>query len=255
MNRPAIYIGFDPREADAFAVARETMRRHTTLPIPIYGLVLSELQAAGLYTRPTTIKTGSDGQRIVIDELSVRPDYDGRISTEHANARFLLPFIHGHGLALFVDGDTLVRSNIARLFAAAEKDPSKALWCVKHDYRPATETKMDGQLQIQYSRKNWSSVFLVNCGHPANSRLTLEMVNTLPGKDLHRFCWLEDDEIGELDQSWNWLVGHSSPEIDPDLVHFTSGLPSMAGYEDVPFADEWRQALADWARGALNFGG
>ena len=51
------------------------------------------------------------------------------------------------------------------------------------------------------------------------------MVNTLPGRDLHRFCWLEDDEIGELPPEWNHLVG-----IDPDtkaarpaLLHYTLG--------------------------------
>jgi hypothetical protein len=48
---------------------------------------------------------------------------------------------------------------------------------------------------------------LFNCDHPSNKKLTVEMINTLPGRDLHRFCWLEDDEIGELDPGWNWLVG------------------------------------------------
>ena len=58
-----------------------------------------------------------------------------------------------------------------------------------------------------YSRKNWSSVVLWNWAHPANRRLTLEMVNTLPGRDLHAFCWLDEWEIGELPVEWNYLVG------------------------------------------------
>jgi hypothetical protein len=247
MQRRGVYIGFDRREADAFAVARSSMRRRATLPVPINGLILGDLQARGLYRRPTSVSIDATGAVRIVDHVSARDDYDGRISTEHANARFLVPYLHGSGAALFADGDILVRSNIWRVFDEVERDPSKALWCVKHDHDPKTNTKMDGQTQTKYARKNWSSVMLFNCDHPATSRLTIEMVNTLPGRDLHRFCWLDDHEIGELDVSWNWLVGHSSPEVEPKLVHFTDGVPSMAGYADVPFADEWQDELYRWA--------
>jgi hypothetical protein len=30
-----------------------------------------------------------------------------------------------------------------------------------------------------------------NCDHPANRALTLDLINTVPGRDLHRFCWLD----------------------------------------------------------------
>jgi hypothetical protein len=86
-----------------------------------------------------------------------------------------------------------------------------------------------------------------NLEHPANQGLTLEMVNSVPGRDLHAFCWLDDDLIGELDPKWNFLVGHTDPSVDPVLVHFTEGLPSMPGYEDSAFADEWYQEMAAWA--------
>lgn len=244
MKHPAVYIGFDPREADAFAVARHSMRRRMTLPIPIRGLVLAELQAAGLYTRPTLRVEGR-----MIDLLSQRADYDGSISTEHANARFLVPHLNRTGHALFVDGDILVRGNVEDLFGKAQNDLSKAAWCVKHDHRPTATVKMDGQAQTVYARKNWTSVILWNCDHPAMRRLTVEMVNTLPGRDLHALTWLADDEIGELDVSWNWLAGYSDPDVVPDLVHFTSGTPSMPGHDQAPFADEWRAELARWAAG------
>jgi hypothetical protein len=29
---------------------------------------------------------------------------------------------------------------------------------------------MDGQAQTRYARKNWSSVMVFNCDHPANER-------------------------------------------------------------------------------------
>jgi len=52
-----IFIGWDPREAAAFAVARSTLRHHLNLPIPIYGLVLADLIKRGLYTRPVEYRS------------------------------------------------------------------------------------------------------------------------------------------------------------------------------------------------------
>jgi hypothetical protein len=69
-------------------------------------------------------------------------------------------------------------------------DPSKAVYCVSTASKASRRSKMDGQVQTAYARKNWSSFILFNCDHPANRALTLEMVNTLPGRDLHRLCWL-----------------------------------------------------------------
>lgn len=242
MNNGAmsIWIGYDPREADAFAVTRHSIRRRLILPIPIYGLVLPTLRCRGLYTRPTSRENGR-----LIDHLSKRPDYDGAMSTEFAISRFLVPHLAEKGWALFLDADMLVRCDIYKLFKLA--DPTKAVQVVKHDYQPGTGVKMDGQLQVNYDRKNWSSVMLFNVEHPANRRLTLEMVNTLPGRELHRFCWLDDDEIGHLEPEWNYLVGATQDVADPKIVHFTSGVPSMPGYENCRFADEWRAELTRWA--------
>ena len=241
MNSRSIFIGWDPREAAAFAVARHTMRQHMSRNIPVRGLVLEELGALGLHSRPMTV--GAAGK--LFDKLSSRPDYDGAISTEHANARFLTPFLVSSGWAMFCDGDILVRSDVNELFDSL--DPAMAVYCVKHDYAPTASVKMDGQAQTRYGRKNWSSVMVVNVDHEANKALTIDMVNSLPGRDLHAFCWLPDGLIGELDPAWNWLVGHSDPAVDPKLVHFTSGVPDMPGYGNVAFAEEWRSARRDWA--------
>lgn len=233
--RRSVWIGFDPREADAFAVAKHSCERHMVKPVPVRGIVLDEMRRRGLYWRPTGTRDGR-----LWDGISEAP-----MSTEFAISRFLTPLLAGAGWALFSDADMLFRSNVDRLFDLA--DPDKAVMVVKHRHEPEPGVKMDGQVQTRYARKNWSSVMLFNCGHPANQRLTVDLLNTVPGRDLHRFCWLEDSEIGELDQSWNWLAGHSDPEIDPDIVHFTDGVPSMAGYEDAPYGDEWRAELTRWA--------
>jgi hypothetical protein len=231
----SVWIGFDPREVDAYAVARSSIRRHTLAPIPVSPVELDSLRARGLYRRPTERRDGR-----LWDVIS-----DAPMATEFACSRFLVPHLAGSGWALFMDCDMLVRTNISRLFEIC--DPTKAVMVVKHHHEPPEGEKMDGQIQTRYARKNWSSVMAFNCDHPANKALTVDMVNTFPGRDLHRFCWLEDHMIGELTPSWNWLAYHSSPEIDPDIVHFTEGLPSMLGYEDQPYADEWRRELLAWA--------
>lgn len=243
----SIWIGWDPREAAAFAVARSSIKNRLTMPIPIYGLVLDDLIRRGLYTRPTEFRPSAADKPIMWDVIS-----DAPMSTQHANSRFLVPHLAGSGWALFMDGDMLVRTNLARVFEGL--DSSKAVYCVKHKFDPPPGIKMDGQEQTRYSRKNWSSFLLFNVGHEANRRLTVEMVNSVPGRDLHRFCWLEDDEIGELGPEYNFLVGHTDESIEPKVVHFTEGCPDMSGYENVSHADEWRDSLNDWARGTLSFG-
>jgi hypothetical protein len=243
--KESIWVGFDPREAAAYAVAVHSIKSRLSRPIPVYGLVLSELQETGLYRRPTESFINSDGHKQLIDALSARDDYNGAMSTEFAISRFLVPHLAGSGWALFMDCDMLVRADLTRLFAL--RDPSKAVMCVQHQYAPIQTIKMDGQVQTKYSRKNWSSVVLFNCDHPSNRNLTLDMVNRLPGRDLHAFCWLKDEEVGALPLEWNWLAGESEHVANPRIVHHTLGSPCMSGYEDAPYAGEWRAELADWA--------
>lgn len=227
------FMGYDTKESEAFSVALHSVRRCAPFQ-KVTALRLGHLRDIGLYTRPTSVRDGR-----LWDDLS-----EAFMSTEHANSRFLAPFLAKSGWALFTDCDIILRRSVASLFEQADKH--YAIQLVKHDYAPKAGVKMDGQAQQPYARKNWSSVMLFNVEHPAHRRLTLEMVNTLPGRDLHRFCWLDDEEIGDLTPDWNWLVGHSDPATEPSIVHYTEGLPSMAGYETCAFADEWFQARRDW---------
>jgi lipopolysaccharide biosynthesis glycosyltransferase len=237
----SIFVGYDGRETEAFAVCRRSLRRNVAPWVPIHAVDLQDLRGAGLYRRPTSVRDGR-----MWDDISEAP-----CSTEFAISRFLVPHLAHEGLALFMDCDMLVRADLDALFFWARRDASKAVWCVKHVHEPPHGIKMDGQEQTRYARKNWSSVVLWNVDHPANKLLTVDLINQVPGRDLHRFSWLADDEIGELDPKWNWLVGHSDPEIDPSIVHFTEGTPNMAGYENVPYADEWRRERALWLRGEM----
>lgn len=238
MKKQSAWIGFDPREAAAFAVAYWSLKRRLTSPLRINGLLLNRLREQGLYTRPTERREGQ-----LWDLIS-----DAPMSTEFACSRFLVPHLAESGWALFTDCDMLFRANPNVLFDEIA-DPKYAVMCVKHHHEPASLTKMDNQAQTRYARKNWSSVMLFNCDHEANKQLTPELVNQLPGRDLHRFCWLEDDEIGELGPEWNYLVGHTKlPEgVEPKIVHHTNGVPFMPGYEETEYADEWWRELALWA--------
>lgn len=233
----SVWIGFDPRETAAFAVARESARHSMSLPLPIRGIVLSKLRKLGVYYRPTERRLGR-----LWDVIS-----DAPMSTEFAISRFLTPYLAKLGWAVFMDCDVLVRASLARLIETL--DDQYAVYCVKHNYKPQASTKMDNQVQLPYARKNWSSVMVFNCEHPANKKLTVELVNSVPGRDLHRFCWLEDDEIGELDANWNYLVGEQENPGDPAIVHYTLGHPGIgAQFHDLPFADEWTHYLEHrWA--------
>lgn len=236
-----IFIGFDPRWVHAYAVTRASIQRFNR-KIVIHPLILDELRRLGWYRRETHFH----GDQL-FDQISQHP-----MATEFAISRFLVPLIQKEGMALFMDSDMMLRCDIAEAFKIAERNPQYAVMCVKHDYKPDNTTKMNGQAQSQYNRKNWSSFMIFNCDHPSNrEKLTLEMVNGLPGRDLHRFCWLDDSEIGALDPEWNYLVGHTDRSVRPKNVHFTEGVPTMRGCENCEYADEWRCLLYDWAEDKL----
>jgi len=224
MNEPLhLWIGWDSRQPLSYDVFRSSLERRTSRPLHVRPLMLKPLRSEGLYTREHIVK---DGQ--AWDSISGAP-----MSTEFALSRFLVPHLQraepceAHqreaGWCLFAECDMLALADIAELFALA--DDRYAVMCVKHVYRPKELRKMDAQRQTHYPCKNWSSLMLINASHPANRRLTVEMVNTLRGRDLHSFCWLERDDIGELPAEWNHLLGEEGQASHPKLLHYTLGTP------------------------------
>lgn len=105
---------------------------------------------------------------------------------------------------------------------------------VKHAYETQHERKYLGTPMesdnLDYPRKNWSSLILWNCGHRANRILTRDFVAEAGGKFLHRFEWLKDDLIGELPLEWNWLVGEYEDNADVKIAHHTLGIPAFREY-------------------------
>ncbi len=228
-----VYIGFDQREAEAYEVAESSLIATASCPVTVHPLKADELYDRRMLWRPITSTV-----KQVRDHLSDAPQ-----STEFATSRFLVPFLHRTGWCLFTDCDVVFLGDVAEL--ANYCDPQYAVVCVKHDHKPLNETKMDGQVQTTYPRKNWSSVMLWNCDHLANERLDLGMVNWWPGALLHRFCWLRDEEIGALPPEWNWLVGAQSKPADPKIAHFTNGGPWLDGWVPAQHDEVWNVAAAN----------
>ncbi len=225
-----VYIGYDPSEREAYRVARWSIEKHCAGAVRIVPLDLRALTSHGLLNRPTTRIRG--GQ--LWDVLS-----DAPMSTEFAISRFLTPILNQAGWAVFMDCDVVVYRDIHEILP---REPGAAVYCVQHEYEPTEATKMCGLAQTRYARKNWSSVMLFDCDHPANKELTLNDINRLPGRELHGFSWLAEEEIGELDAGWNWLVNVQDRPEQLNLAHFTLGGPWLDGWDEQPHDDMWVQA-------------
>lgn len=222
-----IYIGYDPIDHKAYQVAETSLRNHASVPVYVLPLKDWELRKKGIFWRPHFVE--GCGQK-----------YDGRdgkpFSTAFSFTRFVIPILEKYdsGWVLFTDPDVLWRADIAELWDSF--DESKAVMCVQHNHNPSEHIKGMG-VQTRYHRKNWSSVMAFNCYR--NKDLTKYALNNMSGSWLHAMNWLKDEEIGELPEKWNFLVGYSDPEIDAKIAHFTLGTPDMEGYEDSQYADEW----------------
>ncbi len=209
-----IFIGFDPREAVAYHVCSQSLIRLSSQPLALTPLALRNMQSYR--------ETHQDGSNAFI------------------YSRFLVPHLMGYkGWAIYIDGDMLLRADISELWAL--RDEAKALQCVHHDYKTKTKDKYLGASNADYPRKNWSSVMLWNCGHPANRQVTPEFVMAATGAQLHRFTWLEDSLIGALPIVWNWLPDEFGANAEAKLLHWTLGLPSFHEYADVPMSAEWHR--------------
>ena len=216
-----ICIGYDPRESIAYHVLEQSILNTCSLPVAIIPLHAPMLR-------------GFDGQQ------------DG--TNAFTYSRFLVPdLMDFQGWALYLDSDMLLRRDLAILWD--QIDDSKAVMACQHEYETTHHVKLVGTpmeaRNESYPRKNWSSLVLWNCGHPMNRILTKEFVSEAGGKRLHRFEWLNDEDIGSIPLSWNHLVTEQPKDRGANLVHFTLGVPGFEHYRDCDYSDEWNAAQLD----------
>jgi lipopolysaccharide biosynthesis glycosyltransferase len=184
-----VYIGFDASNKSqelAFEICRRSIIRHASQPVEVRQLIKRTLQARGDFKRN---------------------QIDG--STEFTYTRFLVAHLNGYkGWALFVDSDFLWTNDIWKVFDYIKEDPGKAVYCVKHNIAETDSMKMNGLVQANYPKKNWSSMMVFNCEHPDCKNINPDSVATQTPAWLHRMMWTTDDQIGELPHTFNYLIGY-----------------------------------------------
>lgn len=209
-----VFIGYDPREAIAYHVCANSIIRNSSQPVAIVPVALNLFKEYS--------ETHTDG------------------SNHFIYTRFLVPYLQDYtGHAIFIDGDMIVRGDIAELWNM--RDHTCDVQVVKHDYQTRMPVKYLGAKNENYPRKNWSSVILWNCASFPNRKLTPDFVQHSTGSFLHRFSWLDDARIGELPKEWNWLPDEYGPNADAKLLHYTLGTPCFQEFADTPQGNEWHR--------------
>jgi lipopolysaccharide biosynthesis glycosyltransferase len=207
-----IVVGFDQREAIAYHTFSQSVLEKSSLPVLFLPLSMNTLKGYK--------ETHNDK------------------SNDFVYSRFLTPYLHNfEGWAIFADGDMVCQSDIKELWDL--RDETKALQVVMHDYKTKFNQKYLGNTNENYPRKNWSSLILWNCSHPKHKVLTPDFISSQTGKYLHRFSWLDDEDIGELPIDWNWLAIEYPNNPKAKIIHYTLGTPCFKDYRNTEMAVTW----------------
>lgn len=217
MNKITIIVGYDERESIAYHVFCQSVMEKASCPVQFIPLVKKSLY---FYE-----EKHNDG------------------SNDFIYSRFLTPYLcNFEGLALFADGDMVMNTDVCELLDIF--DETKAVQVVKHDYKSKAKIKYLGNKNENYPRKNWSSLILWNCAHEENKILKPDFIGSKDGAYLHRFSWLKDDLIGELDKEWNWLATEYEDNYSAKLIHYTLGTPCFEDYSNSEMSEYWHKTYS-----------
>jgi lipopolysaccharide biosynthesis glycosyltransferase len=207
-----VFVGFDQLEAIAYHVFCQSVLEKASIPVRFIPLAENTLR--------------------------FYQERHENISNRFIFSRFLTPYLVDYqGTAVFADGDMVCQTDIAELVSMF--DSGKAVQLVQHDYQTKAAKKYLNNINVNYPRKNWSSMVIFNCEHPSNRILTPSYIEENDGAHLHRFAWLKDEEIGALPLEWNWLATEYDENPDAKIVHYTLGTPCFRDYKNAPMADQW----------------
>lgn len=222
IDKITIVVGFDQRESIAYHTFCQSVLEKSTLPVQFIPLAQNTLI--------NYKESHSDGSNAFI------------------YSRFLTPYLCDFsGWAIFADGDMICNTDICELWSI--RDYSKALQVVKHQYQTKKSVKYLGNKNVDYPRKNWSSLILWNCAHPDNKILTPDFISSSSGAFLHRFSWLSDRLIGDLPLDWNWLAIEYPDNPGAKIVHFTLGTPCFNEYSESAMSHIWHTAYKKTTQG------
>ena len=225
LNKITVVVGFDQREAVAYHTFCQSVIEKSTIPVQFIPLAINTLN------------------------FYEEQHKDG--GNKFIYSRFLTPYIcEFKGFAVYADGDMICNENIYEIVKLF--DPSKAVQLVKHDYKTKRHIKYFGNKNTNYPRKNWSSLVIFNCQHPSNAVLTPQFIQEHDGAYLHRFQWLQDNEIGELDLKWNYLAIEYDPCSDAKLIHYTLGTPCLKEFKETEMSDVWWKTYKNTIEGLEN---
>ena len=217
-----IVVGFDQRESVAYHTFVQSVIEKSTIPTRFMPLSIGSL---------TNYKeTHKDG------------------SNDFIYSRFLVPHLMKfNGWAIYADGDMVCLKNIKKLWDL--RDDKFAVQVVQHDYKTKIKNKYWGNKNENYPRKNWSSLILWNCNHQSHKRLTPEFIQKQTGAFLHRFSWIKDEEIGEVEKEWNWLAMEYEEKNDINLIHYTIGTPCFEEYQNKSLSSYWKNSFLNMLDG------
>lgn len=212
-KRVNIYVGYDSRHGDFTDTSIKIMKQSI-----IQGFGGGDVHGA-------MSKWDIDIKPLDVSKI---PEYTREYanqSTEFTYSRFLIPYLENYeGFSIFVDNDFIFQKSILPLFYFLNTDDAVA--CVKYKFdKPIIETKFNGEKNVPYPKKLWSSMMIFNNGHEDCRKLTPEVVNTQTGQYLHQFEWT--DKISEIPERWIITEGYDTIEEKPRAfaIHYTRGGP------------------------------
>ena len=211
-------VGFDQREAVAYHTFVQSVIENASTPVRFMPLDIKSLKVYN--------ETHTDG------------------SNDFIYSRFLVPYLMNFkGWAIYADGDMICVEDIKKLWDL--RDKKYAVQVVQHDYKTKVTKKYWGNKNENYPRKNWSSLVIWNCEHEKHKILSPNFIQNQTGSFLHRFHWLNDDEIGNINKKWNWLAMEYEEKKDINLIHYTIGTPCFKEYSNQAFSSYWNKSFSN----------
>lgn len=206
-----LFCGYDPREAVGFHTFCQSVMKRATAPVAFIPL-----SSMGL-------PSGSNNFTL---------------------SRFLVPYLCGFkGYAIFADAcDMLMLGDVADLIGHI--DPTFAVQVVKHpEYESAHARKYVGTEmecgQTNYPRKNWASLMLINCEHPAWMGVTPSFIADSAPLELLQLQFLAKGEVGGLPPEWNVLIDEGQDDSGAKVLHWTAGIPTFKHYRNARRSQDW----------------